>query len=150
MKLKIKPLSPKIGWEIPLPYYASAGAAAMDLHACLDEPVTIPRGETRVIPTGIAIALPSPAYVALIFARSGLGIRHGITPANCVGVIDSDYRGEIQVGLQNSGPEDFTVQPGDRIAQMAILPVAQAELEITDTLDHTAREAGGFGSTGRN
>ena len=150
MKLRIKPLSPKLGREIPFPYYASAGAAAMDLHACLDGPVTIPRGESRVIPTGFAIALPSADYVALIFARSGLGIRLGITPANCVGVIDSDYRGEIQVALQNSGPADYTVQPGDRIAQMAIMPVVQAGLEITDTLDHTAREAGGFGSTGRN
>lgn len=150
MKLKIRAVSPKIGREIPFPYYASAGAAAMDLHACIDEPVSIPAGERRTIPTGIAIALPSADYVALIFARSGLGIRHGIAPANCVGVIDSDYRGEIQVGLLNSNPSGvYTVQPGDRIAQMAILPVVQAELEPADTLDDTARGAGGFGSTGQ-
>ena len=98
MDLKIKALSPKIGTDIPLPYYATPGSAAMDLHACLDEAVTIPAGERRVIPTGLAIALPSADYVALVFARSGLGIKHGVAPANCVGVIDSDYRGEILVG----------------------------------------------------
>ena len=102
MKLKIKAVSPKIGAEIPFPYYASAGAAAMDLHACLEEPVTIPAGGRAAIPTGIAIALPSAAYVALVFARSGLGIRHGVALSNGVGVIDSDYRGEIAVGLHNS------------------------------------------------
>ncbi|MCD7760990.1 MAG: dUTP diphosphatase [Clostridiales bacterium] len=149
MKLNWKALSPKIGREIPAPYYASAGAAAMDLHACLEEPVTIPRGGRALIPTGIAIALPSPDYVALIFARSGLAVRHGIIPGNCVGVIDSDYRGEIKVGLYNSGDADFTVQPGDRIAQMAVVPVIQAELVQTDTLDETERGGGGFGSTGR-
>ena len=112
MDLKIKALSPKIGTDIPLPYYATPGSAAMDLHACLDGAVTIPAGERRVIPTGLAIALPSADYVALVFARSGLGIKHGVAPANCVGVIDSDYRGEILVGLQNSGGSEFTIQPG--------------------------------------
>ena len=148
MKLYCKALSPKIGREIPAPYYASPGAAAMDLHACTDEAVTIPAGGRAVIPTGIAIALPDPGYVALIFARSGLGIKHGIAPANCVGVIDSDYRGEILVGLQNSGDQDYTVQPGDRIAQLMITPVLQARISIVDTLDDTVRGAGGFGSTG--
>lgn len=150
MKLQWKAVSPKIGREIPAPYYASKGAAAMDLHACLEEEVTIPAGGRVMIPTGIAIALPSADFVALIFARSGLGIKHGIAPANCVGVIDSDYRGEIKVGLQNSGDVDFTVHPGDRIAQMAIMPVLQAELEQLDELDETERGAGGFGSTGKN
>ena len=149
MELNIKALSPKIGREIPAPFYASAGAAAMDLHACMDEAVTIPAGKRAVIPTGIAIALPSPDYVALIFARSGLGIKHGVAPANCVGVIDSDYRGEILVGLQNSGDADYTVQPGDRIAQMMITPVVQAQVTLVDELDDTARGAGGFGSTGK-
>lgn len=148
MELKIKPLSPKIGTEIPAPFYASAGAAAMDLHACMDEAVVIPAGKRAVIPTGIAIALPSPDYVALVFARSGLGIKHGVAPANCVGVIDSDYRGEILVGLQNSGDQDYTVQPGDRIAQLMITPVLQARISMVDALDDTARGAGGFGSTG--
>ena len=150
MQLKWKAVSPKIGREIPAPYYASAGAAAMDLHACLEDAVTIPAGGRTVIPTGIAIALPSPAYVALVFARSGLGIKKGIALSNGVGVIDSDYRGEICVGLQNSGREDYTVQPGDRIAQLAVVPVLQVDLEQVDTLDETQRGAGGFGSTGRN
>ena len=90
MKLKVKALSPKIGKEIPAPFYATPGSAAMDLHACIDEPVNIPAGERRTLPTGIAIALPSPDYAALVYARSGLGIKHGVAPANCVGVIDSD------------------------------------------------------------
>ena len=149
MELKIKALSPKIGSEIPVPFYASAGAAAMDLHACLDGAVTIPAGQRRTIPTGIAIALPSADYVALIFARSGLGIKHGIAPANCVGVIDSDYRGEIMVGLQNSGDTDYTVQSADRIAQLMITPVIQASIQMVEELDDTARGAGGFGSTGK-
>ena len=148
MDLKIKALSPKIGTDIPLPYYATPGSAAMDLHACLDGAVTIPAGERRVIPTGLAIALPSADYVALVFARSGLGIKHGVAPANCVGVIDSDYRGEIRVGLQNSGGSEFTIQPGDRIAQLMVVPVVQPRLRLVDELDETGRGAGGFGSTG--
>ena len=148
MDLKIKALSPKIGTDIPLPYYATPGSAAMDLHACLDGAVTIPAGERRVIPTGLAIALPSADYVALVFARSGLGIKHGVAPANCVGVIDSDYRGELLVGLQNSGGSEFTIRPGDRIAQLVIAPVCRAELQLVDELDETDRGAGGFGSTG--
>ena len=149
MELKIKALSPKIGKEIPAPFYASAGAAAMDLHACIDRSVTIPAGQRAVIPTGIAIALPDPGHVALVFARSGLGIKHGIAPANCVGVIDSDYRGEIMVGLQNSGDADYTIQPADRIAQLMITPVIQATVTMVDELDDTQRGAGGFGSTGK-
>ena len=149
MELKIKALSPKIGKEIPAPFYASAGAAAMDLHACIDQPISIPAGHRSLIPTGIAIALPDPGYVALIFARSGLGIKFGVAPANCVGVIDSDYRGEIMVGLQNSGKENYTIQPGDRIAQMMITPVIQARVTMVDQLDDTVRGTGGFGSTGK-
>ena len=149
MNLKIKALSSKIGTEIPAPFYATPGSAAMDLHACVDAPVTIPAGQRAVIPTGIAIALPSADYVALVFARSGLGIKHGVAPANCVGVIDSDYRGEVLVGLQNSGGADYTVQPGDRIAQLMITPVVQAQVELVEELDETARGAGGFGSTGK-
>lgn len=148
MQLKIKALSSKIGKEIPLPFYATPGSAAMDLHACIDDSVVIPPNARRVIPTGLAIALPSAEYVALVFARSGLGIKHGIAPANCVGVIDSDYRGEIMVGLQNSGDSDFTIQPGDRIAQMMITPVIQAQIQMVEDLDDTQRGTGGFGSTG--
>ena len=149
MELKIKAVSPKIGSDIPLPFYATPGSAAMDLHACMEEAVVIPTGGRKVIPTGIAIALPSPDYVALVFARSGLGIKHGIAPANCVGVIDSDYRGEILVGLQNSGDADYVIQPADRIAQLMVTPVVQADVELVDELDETERGAGGFGSTGK-
>ena len=117
--------------------------------ACMEEAVVIPAGGRKVIPTGIAIALPSPDYVALVFARSGLGIKHGIAPANCVGVIDSDYRGEILVGLQNSGDADYVIQPADRIAQLMVTPVVQADVELVDELDETERGAGGFGSTGK-
>ena len=149
MELKIKAVSPKIGAEIPFPYYASAGAAAMDLHACIDEAVTLAPGGRAFLPTGIAIALPSAEYVALVFARSGLGIKHGIALSNGVGVIDSDYRGEIRVGLTNLSDTPYTVRPGDRIAQLAVMPVVQAELERVDSLDDTGRGTGGFGSTGK-
>lgn len=149
MKLKIKAISPKIGTDIPFPYYASAGAAAMDLHACIDAPVTLSAGQRCTVPTGIAIALPDAGYVALVFARSGLGIKKGICLSNGVGVIDSDYRGEIAVGLLNTSAEDYIVQPGERIAQLAVVPVVQAELVQVETLDETERGAGGFGSTGR-
>ena len=149
MKLNVKALSPKIGREIPAPFYATPGAAAMDLHACLDGPVTLGPGKRAVIPTGIAIALPSADYAALVLARSGLGIKHGVVPSNCVGLIDSDYRGEIMVGLSNLGETEYVVQPGDRIAQLMIVPVVQAEVQMAEELDQTERGAGGFGSTGR-
>ncbi|HWS43638.1 MAG TPA: dUTP diphosphatase [Pseudoflavonifractor sp.] len=149
MDLKIKALSPKIGREIPYPYYATPGAAAMDLCACIDAPVVLAPRALVVIPTGIAIALPSPEYVALVFARSGLGIKHGIALSNGVGVIDSDYRGELRVGLTNLSDTPYAVQPGDRIAQLAVMPVARATLHITDELDETDRGTGGLGSTGK-
>ena len=149
MNLKIKAVSPKIGTDIPFPFYASAGAAGMDLCACMDEPVTIAPRQIVSLPTGIAIALPSADYVALVFARSGLGIKHGVALANGVGVIDSDYRGEIRVGLVNQSDGPFTIQPGDRVAQLAVMPVVQAQLERVETLDETERGAGGFGSTGK-
>ena len=149
MELKLKPLSPLLGKEIELPSYATPGSAGMDLRACMEGPITIPAGERGKIPTGLAIALPGPDWVALVYARSGLAIKHGLAPANCVGVIDSDYRGEVIVGLLNSSKEDYTVQPGERIAQMVIMPVAQAQITVVDELDDTSRGAGGFGSTGR-
>ena len=149
MELKIKALSPRIGQDIPAPHFATAGAAAMDLCACVDEPVTLAAGERALIPTGIAIALPDPGYVALVFARSGLGIKKGICLSNGVGVIDSDYRGEIGVGLVNLSGESYTVRPGDRIAQLMVVPVVQPALSFVDELDETERGRGGFGSTGR-
>ena len=149
MKLRVKAVSPKIGREIPAPYFATGGAAAMDLCACVDGAVTIPAGGRATIPSGIAIALPSADYVALVFARSGLGIKKGVCLSNGVGVIDSDYRGEIAVGLLNTGTEDYTVLPGDRIAQLMVVPVGRPSIELTETLDETERGTGGFGSTGR-
>lgn len=149
MELKIKALSPKIGTEIPLPKFATAGAACMDLCACIDAPVTLEAGTRALIPTGIAIALPSADYVAQVFARSGLGIKQGVCLSNGVGVIDSDYRGEIGVGLVNLGQSAYTVQPGDRIAQLMVTPVVQPTVVQVSALDDTDRGAGGFGSTGR-
>lgn len=148
MELSVKRLSD----NAVLPQYATPGSAAMDLCACLDAPLVLPAAGTgelycQMVPTGLAMAIPE-GYVGLIFARSGLASKHGIAPANCVGVIDSDYRGEIMVGLQNSGESDYTVQPGDRIAQLMITPVIQAQLCMVDDLDETQRGAGGFGSTG--
>ncbi|MGN0968709.1 MAG: dUTP diphosphatase [Oscillospiraceae bacterium] len=145
MELKIKLLSPKA----VLPRYATPGSAAMDLTACIDESVTIAPRQLVTLPTGIAIALPSAEYVALVFARSGLGVKHGISLSNGVGVIDSDYRGEIKVGLTNLSDEPYTIQPGDRVAQLAILPVTQAHVVQVSELDETGRGAGGFGSTGK-
>ena len=115
IELKIKAVSPLMGTKFPLPAYATAGAAAMDLCACMEEPVTLAPGGRQGIPTGIAIALPGPEYVALVCSRSGMGTRHGITLSNSVGVIDSDYRGELTVGLVNHGDVPYTIQPGDRI-----------------------------------
>ena len=149
MELRFKAIHPKIGREIPLPQFATPGSAAMDLRACLDGPVTLQAGARAVIPTGLAMALPSADYVALVFARSGLGIKKGVCLSNGVGVIDSDYRGEIAVGLVNLSGEDYTVQPGDRIAQLMVVPVVQPTVTLADELDETGRGSGGLGSTGR-
>ena len=149
MEIQIKPLSPKMGREIPLPAYATPGSAGMDLRACIDEPLTIPAGGRAHVPAGFAMALPGPEYVALVFARSGLAVKHGVALSNGVGVVDSDYRGEVTVGLINQGQESYTIQPGDRVAQMVILPVEQAALIPVAELDETQRGAGGFGSTGK-
>ena len=149
MELKFKAIHPKIGREISLPQFATPGSAAMDLRACLDGPVTLQAGALAVIPTGLAMALPSADYVALVFARSGLGIKKGVCLSNGVGVIDSDYRGEIAVGLVNLSGEDYTVQPGDRIAQLMVVPVVQPTVTLADELDETDRGSGGLGSTGR-
>lgn len=149
MELKIKPLSPKIGKEIPLPAFATPGSAAMDLYACIDAPITLAPHERRLIPNGISIALPGPEYVALVFARSGLASKKGIAMANGVGVIDSDYRGPLMAAIINQSDEPYTIQPGDRICQLMIVPVVQPTIAVAEELDETARGAGGFGSTGR-
>ncbi len=146
MELKIKRLHP----DAVIPQRATDGSAGMDLYAVLKEPLTVAAGERVRIPTGIAIGLPSPETVALVFARSGLAVKHGLTLSNCVGVIDSDYTGEIQVGIINQSDTAYTVQPGERIAQLVITPVLQPTVVETDTLEKTARGDGGFGSTGRH
>ena len=148
MKLQIQALSEKIGREIPLPYYATEGAAAVDLHACIDEAVTLPPGGRALLPTGLAAAIPA-GHVGLLAVRSSMGIRHGVTLSNGVGVIDSDYRGQVHVGLHNLSGEPYTVQPGDRVAQLMVVPVAAPEIEVVDALPETVRGAGGLGYTGR-
>ncbi len=142
--LKIK----KVHENAVIPHRATAGSAGLDLCACIDEPLTLAGGETALIPTGLAIALPSAQYGAFVFARSGLSIKHGIGLLNSVGVIDSDYRGEIKVGVINQIKEPYTVQPGERIAQLVVMPVSVMPVEEAESLDETERGAGGFGSTG--
>ena len=148
MKLKIKALSDKIGKEIPLPYYATQGAAALDLHACLDEPMTIPARGQAMVPTGIAAAIPT-GYVGIMAVRSSMGVKHGITLTNGIGVIDSDYRGPLGVALHNFREEPYTIEPGDRIAQLMVVPVVRENIEVVEELPPTERGQGGFGSTGR-
>lgn len=131
-----------------IPKMATKGAACADLYACLEAPCEIAPGKTVSVPTGIAVSVPE-GFGAFIFARSGLGIKHGIVPSNCVGVIDPDYRGEICVGVYNHSEVSYTVNPGDRIAQMAIMPALCVSYEETDTLSETERGTGGFGSTGK-
>ena len=143
-EVKVKKLSP----NARLPVYGTAFSAGADLCACLDAPVTLQAGETKLISIGISMEIPT-GYAGLVFARSGLGIKKGICLSNGVGVIDSDYRGEIGVGLVNLSQESYTIQPGDRIAQLMVVPVVQPDITLTDTLDETERGTGGFGSTGR-
>ena len=132
-----------------IPQRATPGSAGMDLVACMEEPVLLPPGGRAMIPTGLAMAIPTAEWVGLVYARSGLAVRHGITLSNSVGVIDSDYRGEIRVGLCNLGQEPYTIQPGERIAQLVITPVLMPPVEEADELDNTERGTGGFGSTGK-
>ncbi|MBO5743322.1 MAG: dUTP diphosphatase [Clostridia bacterium] len=136
--------------EKKLPFYATSGAAGMDLTACLDESITLKPLERALIPTGIAISLPSEKYGAFLFARSGLASKHGITLANCVGVVDSDYTGEIKVALVNLSNNEYTIENGERVAQMVIMEVAKASFTVAEELDKTQRGSGGFGSTGKN
>ncbi|MBT1071767.1 dUTP diphosphatase [Pelotalea chapellei] len=150
-KIETKIMNPLMGTAIPLPSYATNGSAAMDLRACLESSRTILPGETVLIPSGIAISIHDPGLVALLVPRSGLGIRHGIILANCIGVIDSDYQGEIGVGIYNRGTEPYIVEPGERICQMMFMPVTQAALEVVQEFSQeSVRGAGGFGHTGRD
>ena len=145
MQVKYKLLDPRA----KAPAYATPGAAAADLCAVLDAPLTLEPDQRAMVPTGLAIELPGPDCVALVYARSGLAIKQGVTLSNCVGVIDSDYRGEIKVGLVNLGAAPVTLAPGERVAQLCIAPVWQAAFTPAEELSDTDRGAGGFGSTGR-
>ncbi len=149
MEVLVKRIAEEGKNQAPMPFYATMGAAGMDLSAHITEPLLLKKGAMAKVPTGIAICLPNAETVAYIYARSGLGIKHGICLSNGVGVVDSDYRGEICVGLINLGPEDYTIAPGERIAQMVIAPVIRAELTEVSELPETERGAGGFGSTGK-
>lgn len=137
----------KLNEKATVPTYGSAFAAGADLYACEDAPVTVAPGETRLVHTGIAMEIPT-GLVGLIYARSGLASKKGLAPANKVGVIDSDYRGELMVALHNHGAVDQTIEPGERIAQLVLAPYLAADFSVVDSLDDTARGTGGFGSTG--
>ncbi len=147
MKLAVKLLDARL--RAQLPHYATAGSAGLDLRACIDEPVVLRAGEAQLIPSGIAIHLADPSYAAMILPRSGLGHKHGIVLGNLVGLIDSDYQGQIMVSCWNRGGEPFTIQPLERIAQMVIVPVLRVELAVVDEFVASNRGAGGFGSTGK-
>jgi len=149
-KLQVKVLNPKVGDEIPLPTYSTEGSAGLDLRACLDESVELTPGQTELIPTGIAIYIEDPAYAAVILPRSGLGHKHGIVLGNLVGLIDSDYQGELMISAWNRGNTSFSIEPGERIAQLVILPVHQVEFQIVEDFTSTDRGTGGFGSSGRS
>ena len=146
-KLDIKILDERIRSQLPV--YATAGAAGLDLRACINGPINVAPGDTHLIPTGIAIHLEDPGLAAVILPRSGLGHKHGIVLGNLVGLIDSDYQGPLMVSVWNRGREPFTVQPMDRIAQLVVIPVVQVEFEVVEDFAASARGAGGFGSTGK-
>lgn len=149
-KLQLKILDPRVGRDIPLPNYGTDGSAGMDLRALLDQPLTLQPGDTQLIGTGLAIYIEDPSFAATILPRSGLGHKHGIVLGNLVGLIDSDYQGELMVSCWNRGKTAFTVEPGDRIAQLVLLPVVQASFDIVEQFEHTERGSGGFGSTGHD
>ena len=146
--VQIKVLDPRLGTEFPLPDYETAGSAGMDLRACLDETVTISPGETRLIPAGFAMHMEDPGMAAVILPRSGLGHKHGIVLGNLVGLIDSDYQGQVFVSCWNRSDFEFLVAPGARIAQMVFLPVVQARWKLVKDFESSDRGGGGFGHTG--
>ncbi|TCK44549.1 deoxyuridine 5'-triphosphate nucleotidohydrolase [Paraburkholderia sp. BL8N3] len=148
MKLDVKILDARM--RDFLPAYATPGSAGLDLRACIDEPLVIAPGQTSLVPTGLAIHLGDPGYAAVILPRSGLGHKHGVVLGNLVGLIDSDYQGQLMISTWNRGDTAFTLNPMERLAQMVIVPVVQAELNIVDDFEESERGAGGFGSTGKH
>ena len=149
MKVQVKLLDPRLGKEWPLPSYATAGSAGLDLRACLDEAIEIEPGQTVLVKTGMAIYIHDVNFAGLILPRSGLGHKHGIVLGNLVGLIDSDYQGELMVSVWNRGQTTFRLEPGERLAQYVLVPVVQADFEQVEEFDEPLRGAGGFGHTGK-
>ncbi|HEM7453467.1 TPA: dUTP diphosphatase [Acinetobacter nosocomialis] len=149
MKVQVKLLDPRLGKEWPLPSYATAGSAGLDLRACLDEAIDIEPGQTVLVKTGMAIYIHDVNFAGLILPRSGLGHKHGIVLGNLVGLIDSDYQGELMVSVWNRGQTTFRLEPGERLAQYVLVPVVQAEFEQVEEFEETLRGVGGFGHTGK-
>lgn len=148
-KLQVRVLDPRLGTDIPMPEYATGGSAGLDLRACIDGPIKVEPGQALLLPTGLAIHIADPGLAAMILPRSGLGHRHGIVLGNLVGLIDSDYQGELMVSCWNRGHETFRIDVGERIAQLVLVPVVQADFEVVESFDDSIRGTGGFGSTGR-
>ncbi len=147
--LQVKILDERVGRQFDLPHYATGGSAGLDLRACLASPLTLEPGRAELLPTGLAVHLEDPGLAAVILPRSGLGHRHGIVLGNLVGLIDSDYQGELKVSCWNRGREPYTIEPGERIAQLVVLPIVQVELEIVEEFAASHRGPGGFGHSGR-
>lgn len=148
--LQVRVLDPRLGREFPLPAYATAGSAGLDLRAMLEAPAVLPPGDTLLLPTGLAIHLADPGFAAVVLPRSGLGHKHGIVLGNLVGLIDSDYQGQLMVSCWNRGSAPFTIEPGERVAQLVVVPVVQVALEVVEEFNASARGSGGFGHTGRS
>ena len=148
-EVKVRILDPRIGTEYELPAHATEGSAGIDMRACIDVPITLRPGDTELIPTGIAIHIGDTGLAAMLLPRSGLGHKHGIVLGNLVGLIDSDYQGQVFVSCWNRGHDAFTIQPGDRIAQMVFVPVVRAHFQVVDSFPESTRGEGGFGHTGR-
>ena len=149
-KIDVKVLDSRIGNEFPLPTYATEGSAGLDLRACVEEAIQIEPGQTVLVKTGMAIYIEDPAFAGLILPRSGLGHKHGIVLGNLVGLIDSDYQGELMVSVWNRSQTAFSLEPGERLAQYVLVPVVQAEFDLVNEFEATERGAGGFGHTGKN
>jgi dUTP pyrophosphatase len=149
-KVKLRILDPRIGKEFPLPTHATAGSAGMDLRACIDAPLELAPGATSLIPTGLSIYIEDPALAAMLLPRSGLGHKNGIVLGNLVGLVDSDYQGPLMVSVWNRSSSAFTISPGDRIAQMVVVPVVQVDFDVVEDFSATARGGGGFGSSGHS
>ncbi len=147
--VQVKILDERVGKTIPMPEYATSGSAGLDLRACLDENIVLAPGETKLIPTGLSVYIANPEWAAMLLPRSGLGHKHGIVLGNLVGLIDSDYQGQLMVSCWNRGNDNFTIEVGERIAQMVIVPVVQVDFDIVSEFQESHRGEGGFGSTGR-